>query len=59
MVPSVGVEGVDHHVRTVKSRTSIVSLLTKIVSELNTPGVMIEPRANLNAVREMMLFIGT
>jgi len=48
MIPAAGGEGVDHHVRTVQSRVSIESFHTKIISELNTPGVRIEPRASRN-----------
>jgi len=36
MVPTIGGEGVDHHVRTIQSRASIVSFLNKIVPERKT-----------------------
>jgi hypothetical protein len=57
MIPAVGGEGVDHHVRTAQKRACLAleSFPVKIISEITTPVVRIEPRASRNVVIVLIL----
>ena len=56
MIPAVGGEGVDHHVRTVKSSVWFESFSKQIVSEVEPEtGVMIEPRTSQSNIIVLIL----
>jgi hypothetical protein len=56
VIPAIGGEGVDHHVRTEKSSVWFETFSKEIVSEVEPEtGVMIEPRTNRSNIIVLIL----